>query len=191
MLFRSKEEKEIEKQEKLQKEIEKQEKLQKEIEKQEKLQKEIEKQVKIYNPNSILTISSPSRSEPRQILTDISLTDDEMKTINLLLLLNNCIEEIEYINSIFTRPASSRPSRLAIARPALTRPASALTRPVTNLSKIKEDIIETTNDDEEKIEQIKQKIKEGVKIKELKKVYPQVYENFFYDLKNNRRWVDI
>lgn len=43
----------------------------------------------------------------------------------------------------------------------------------------------------ELVKEIKQKIKEGVKIKELKKVYPQVYENFFYDLKNNRRWVDI
>jgi group I intron endonuclease len=43
----------------------------------------------------------------------------------------------------------------------------------------------------ELVKEIKQKIKEGVNIKELKKVYPQVYENFFYDLKNNRRWSDI
>jgi group I intron endonuclease len=43
----------------------------------------------------------------------------------------------------------------------------------------------------ELIKEIKQKIKEGVKIKELKTVYPQVYGNFFYDLKNGRRWSDI
>lgn len=43
----------------------------------------------------------------------------------------------------------------------------------------------------ELVKEIKQKINEGFKIKELKKLYPQVYENFFYDLKNNRRWSDI
>lgn len=43
----------------------------------------------------------------------------------------------------------------------------------------------------ELIKEIKQKIKEGVKIKVLKTVYPQVYGNFFYDLKNGRRWSDI
>jgi group I intron endonuclease len=43
----------------------------------------------------------------------------------------------------------------------------------------------------ELVKEIKQKINEGVKIKELKKTYPQVYENFFYDLKNNRRWVGL
>jgi len=43
----------------------------------------------------------------------------------------------------------------------------------------------------ELVKEIKQKINEGFKIKELKKTYPQVYENFFYDLKNNRRWADI
>jgi len=41
------------------------------------------------------------------------------------------------------------------------------------------------------VKEIKQKINEGVKIKELKKLYPQVYENFFYDIKNGRRWGDI
>lgn len=41
------------------------------------------------------------------------------------------------------------------------------------------------------VRQIKQKINEGVKIKELKKIYPQVYENFFYDIKNGRRWSDL
>jgi len=43
----------------------------------------------------------------------------------------------------------------------------------------------------ELVKEIKQKINEGVKIKDLKKTYPQVYENFFYDLKNNRRWVGL
>lgn len=43
----------------------------------------------------------------------------------------------------------------------------------------------------ELIKEIKQKIKEGVKIKELKTVYPQVYGNYFYELKNGRRWSDI
>ena len=29
------------------------------------------------------------------------------------------------------------------------------------------------------------------KIKELKQIYPQVYDNFFYDIKNGRRWSDL
>jgi group I intron endonuclease len=41
------------------------------------------------------------------------------------------------------------------------------------------------------VKEIKQKITEGVKIKELKKTYPQVYGNFFYDIKNGRRWSDL
>lgn len=41
------------------------------------------------------------------------------------------------------------------------------------------------------VKEIKQKIIEGVKIKELKKTYPQVYGNFFYDIKNGRRWSDL
>ena len=41
------------------------------------------------------------------------------------------------------------------------------------------------------VREIKQKINEGVKIKELKKTYPQVYGNFFYDIKNGRRWSDL
>jgi group I intron endonuclease len=41
------------------------------------------------------------------------------------------------------------------------------------------------------VKEIKQKINEGVKIKELKKNYPQVYDNFFYDIKNGRRWSDL
>ena len=41
------------------------------------------------------------------------------------------------------------------------------------------------------VKEIKQKITEGVKIKELKQIYPQVYDNFFYDIKNGRRWSDL
>lgn len=41
------------------------------------------------------------------------------------------------------------------------------------------------------VKEIKKKIKEGVKIKELKETYPQVYDNFFYDIKNGRRWKDL
>ncbi len=41
------------------------------------------------------------------------------------------------------------------------------------------------------VKEIKQKINDGVKIKELKKDYPQVYGNFFYDIKNGRRWSDL
>ena len=41
------------------------------------------------------------------------------------------------------------------------------------------------------VKEIKQKIIDGVKIKELRKNYPQVYDNFFYDIKNGRRWSDL
>lgn len=38
---------------------------------------------------------------------------------------------------------------------------------------------------------IKNKLKDGVKIKELKLLYPDVKENLFYDVKNGRRWGNI
>ena len=38
---------------------------------------------------------------------------------------------------------------------------------------------------------IKNKLREGYKIKQLKELYPNVKENFFYDIKNGRRWVNI
>ena len=41
------------------------------------------------------------------------------------------------------------------------------------------------------IKKIKQKINEGVKVKQLKELYPQVSENYFYSLKNGRRWSDL
>jgi hypothetical protein len=38
---------------------------------------------------------------------------------------------------------------------------------------------------------IKNKLKEGYKIKQLKELYPDVKEHFFYDVKNGRRWANI
>lgn len=39
--------------------------------------------------------------------------------------------------------------------------------------------------------EIKNKFKEGYKVKELKNLYPQFNENYLYSLKNNKRWVDL
>jgi len=44
---------------------------------------------------------------------------------------------------------------------------------------------------EELIKEIKNKFNSGIEIKKLRKEYPQVYFNLFYDLKNGRRWKDI
>jgi hypothetical protein len=38
---------------------------------------------------------------------------------------------------------------------------------------------------------IKNKLKEGYKIKQLIELYPNVKEHFFYDIKNGRRWGNI
>lgn len=38
---------------------------------------------------------------------------------------------------------------------------------------------------------VKNKLKEGYKIKQLKELYPDVKENFFYNIKNGRRWVSL
>jgi group I intron endonuclease len=43
----------------------------------------------------------------------------------------------------------------------------------------------------ELVKEIKEKIKEGLKVKQLKELYPQVRENFFYELKNGRSWSNI
>jgi len=43
----------------------------------------------------------------------------------------------------------------------------------------------------ELIKEIKNKFKEGYKVKELKKIYPQFNENYLYSLKNNRRWGEL
>ena len=39
--------------------------------------------------------------------------------------------------------------------------------------------------------EIKNKLKQGCSIKELKNLYPNVKEHFFYDVKNGRRWNNI
>lgn len=38
---------------------------------------------------------------------------------------------------------------------------------------------------------VKNRLKEGCKIKQLKELYPEVKDHFFYDIKNGRRWVNI
>ena len=38
---------------------------------------------------------------------------------------------------------------------------------------------------------VKNKLNEGYKIKQLKELYPDVKEHFFYDVKNGRRWINI
>ena len=59
------------------------------------------------------------------------------------------------------------------------------------VNSIKSSIRENSKYGIDLVKEIKQKINEGVKIKELKKIYPQVYGNFFYDIKNGRRWSDL
>ena len=41
------------------------------------------------------------------------------------------------------------------------------------------------------VKEIKNKINNGLKIKEFRELYPQVRESFFYELKNNKRWKNI
>jgi group I intron endonuclease len=43
----------------------------------------------------------------------------------------------------------------------------------------------------ELVKEIKIKINEGLKVKQLKQLYPQVREGFFYELKNGRCWTNI
>ena len=43
----------------------------------------------------------------------------------------------------------------------------------------------------ELVKEIKGKINEGLKVKQLKQLYPQVREGFFYELKNGRCWTNI
>lgn len=59
------------------------------------------------------------------------------------------------------------------------------------VNSIKSSIRENSKYGIDLVKEIKQKINEGVKITELKKIYPQVYGNFFYDIKNGRRWSDL
>jgi group I intron endonuclease len=41
------------------------------------------------------------------------------------------------------------------------------------------------------IKELKIKLKNGIKIKELSNQYPNIRKSFFYDLKNGRRWGDV
>lgn len=43
----------------------------------------------------------------------------------------------------------------------------------------------------ELVKEIKNKIKDGLEVKEYKKLYPHLRRNFFYELKNGTRWGDI
>jgi group I intron endonuclease len=38
---------------------------------------------------------------------------------------------------------------------------------------------------------VKNKLKQGYKVKDLKLLYPQINESFFYDIKSGRKWIDI
>jgi len=59
------------------------------------------------------------------------------------------------------------------------------------VSKIKDSARKNSKYGVDLIKKIKQKINEGVKVKQLKELYPQVSENYFYSLKNGRRWSDL
>lgn len=56
------------------------------------------------------------------------------------------------------------------------------------INSIREGVSKTSKYSVELVKEIKDKLRSGVKISELRKMYPQVYYNFFYDLKNGRRW---
>jgi group I intron endonuclease len=43
----------------------------------------------------------------------------------------------------------------------------------------------------ELITEIKNKFKEGYKVKDIKKLYPQIGESYLYGIKNNKRWGDL
>lgn len=59
------------------------------------------------------------------------------------------------------------------------------------VNKAKETLQKNSKYGVELVKEIKQKIKEGLKVKQLKELYPQVRENFFYELKNGRSWTNI
>ena len=50
---------------------------------------------------------------------------------------------------------------------------------------------ELENQNSNQLLEIKTKLKEGIKVKELKILYPNLRTGFFYELKNNRRWKNI
>lgn len=59
------------------------------------------------------------------------------------------------------------------------------------VNKTKDAIQKNSKYSVELVREIKQKINKGLKIKEFKKIYPQIREGFFYELKNGIRWSNI
>lgn len=59
------------------------------------------------------------------------------------------------------------------------------------VNKTKDAIQKNSKYSVELVREIKQKINKGLKIKEFKKIYPQLREGFFYELKNGIRWSNI
>ena len=45
--------------------------------------------------------------------------------------------------------------------------------------------------EESKVSQVKEKLKNGIKVKEVLKLYPQMNYGYLYSIKNGRRWSDI
>jgi group I intron endonuclease len=62
---------------------------------------------------------------------------------------------------------------------------------VKRIEKSKESLRKKSKYPIEMIKEIKNKLELGIKIKELTKEYANVRPNFFYELKNGRRWADI
>jgi group I intron endonuclease len=59
------------------------------------------------------------------------------------------------------------------------------------VSKINETIQKNSKYGVELVKEIKQKINEGIKIKQLTELYPQIRKGFFYELKNGRSWKNV
>jgi group I intron endonuclease len=59
------------------------------------------------------------------------------------------------------------------------------------LRKTRETLQKKSKHGVELIREIKQKLKDGFKVKELKKLYPQLGENYLYSIQNGSRWSNI
>jgi len=59
------------------------------------------------------------------------------------------------------------------------------------LRKTRETLQKKSKHGVELIREIKQKMKDGFKVKELKKLYPQLGENYLYSIQNGSRWSNI
>ena len=59
------------------------------------------------------------------------------------------------------------------------------------VSKVNETIRKNSKYGVELVREIKQKINEGIQIKQLTELYPQIRKGFFYELKNGRSWKNI